>query len=206
MKIDLTDVQTVYQGFFRMVRALLRYERFDGDWSKQKPWECLERGEAAAVLMYDPAADVVLMVRQFRVGAWLPTQSGGWTWEFPAGVCDGPDPDATARREVLEETGYQLSELIHVQKLFVSPSYSSERTHFYLGLFDSRQTPNGGGGLAAENEDIGVELLTFDAAWTMMEEGRIDSLSPVLALYWLARYRERLQRDAGVAGAAREID
>ena len=39
--------ETVFQGFFRVVKLYLRRRRFDGDWSEQIQRELFQRGDAS---------------------------------------------------------------------------------------------------------------------------------------------------------------
>ncbi len=69
----------------------------------------------------------VLLVRQFRAPA------GRDLWEIPAGTMEpGEKPLATAKRELLEETGISASDWSYLGSLYPTPGYSDERIHFYL--------------------------------------------------------------------------
>lgn len=196
MRVELEERETVHQGFFRLDRIRVRFERFGGGMGPPHTFECLERGEAVAVILYDPAADRVALIRQFRIGPHLRGESG-WTIEMVAGACDGdPDTTAVAHREVAEEAGYPLVELRPVSRFYLSPSGSTERIHLFLGLIDTRHPPRGGGGLAHEGEDIRLELYTFDRAWALVENGEMDSATAILAMQWLALHRPALHREA----------
>lgn len=82
---------------------------------------------AVVVLALDDA-DRVLMIRQYRhpVGREL--------WEIPAGLrdSDGETPLQTARRELVEETGYRAREWNVLVDTFTSPGFSTERIRIYL--------------------------------------------------------------------------
>jgi ADP-ribose pyrophosphatase len=60
--IDIREKETVYAGFFRMERYRLRHRKFDGSWTPEVSREIFERGNAVAILLYDPALDTVVMV------------------------------------------------------------------------------------------------------------------------------------------------
>ena len=93
----------VWDGRFPLDVVRFRHRRFDGAMSGVKTWELWRRGRAAAVLPYDPRADAVVLIEQFR----LPALAAGLDpvlVEIPAGLCDdGETPETTARRETLEE-------------------------------------------------------------------------------------------------------
>ena len=73
----------------------------------------LERGDSVAVLLYRPETRQIVLVNQFRYPTY--EKGPGWIVETLAGVVDpGEDPEDAARREVLEESGYALRDLVHL--------------------------------------------------------------------------------------------
>ncbi|MBJ7608649.1 MAG: NUDIX hydrolase [Candidatus Dormibacteraeota bacterium] len=91
-------------------------------------------------------------------------------WELPAGTREpGEDPDATARRELTEETGYHAKEWRELGHGPVSPGYSSEVIWFFsaTGLTGGDSTPD-----VDELLDVGL----FDHAQLsrMAAEGEVD--------------------------------
>jgi ADP-ribose pyrophosphatase len=103
--IELLSEQRVWSGRFPLDVVRFRHRRFDGTVSGEKTWEVWRRGRAAAVLPYDPTADAVVLIEQFRLPA-LVAGLDPVLVEMPAGLCDdGEAAEATARRETLEEMG-----------------------------------------------------------------------------------------------------
>ncbi|MBF0341334.1 MAG: NUDIX domain-containing protein [Magnetococcales bacterium] len=196
MNVDVLDIQELYRGFFRLLRMKMRYQRFDGNMSREVHLEILERGDAAAVLLYDPHRDQVGLIRQFRPGPHLRGESG-WTTEIVAGSCGSePDPQAVAWRETREETGWTPDSLRLIQVFYLSPSGSSERIHLYCGLFDSSTSPVAGGGLEQEGEDIQPVIVPFATAWQWLEDRTLNSAIAILAMQWLKLNRSELRTRA----------
>lgn len=71
--------------------------------------------------------DQVILVRQHRLGRDIVTQ------ELPAGIVDpGEDPEQAATRELLEETGYEVDNIILMDSILVNPAIQDNRCYFYL--------------------------------------------------------------------------
>ncbi len=186
----------VYQGFFNMYRLRLRHTLFRGGWSGELVRELFHRGTCVAVIPYDPASDAVVLIEQFRVGA-LKYKSDPWLLEIVAGaVEEGESPQQVARREALEEAGCEIRQLIRIGEFFTTPGGSSERITLFCGIVDASAL-GGYHGLEEEDEDIRVDVVSFDEAWALFESGAIDSAIPIVALQWLAMNRERLRLEYG---------
>jgi len=181
MKYKLLEKTTLHQGFFRLDACTIRHERFAGG-ELEIVRENLERGDAVVVLLHDPARDEVLLIEQFRIG---PTarNDNPWLIEMVAGMLN-PDEDALecARRECIEEAGYEPTTLTPLGSYYVSPGGCSERIFLYLGEVDASQPVGKGGGLESEHEDIRVFWVKREAALAMIRDGRINSSGPMLAL------------------------
>ena len=154
--------------------------------------ECVERLQAVSVLLYDPACDCVVMVEQFRIGA-LEQGRGAWLLETVGGMVDpGEHPESVARRESLEETGCEPTELLPICDFYASPGTATERVQLFCGRV---RAGRGGAirGIAEEGEDIRVEVLSVDEALAELYTGRLNSTSAIIAVQWLALNRERLR-------------
>jgi ADP-ribose pyrophosphatase len=69
----------------------------------------------------------ILLVRQYRLAA---RQS---MWELPAGTVDpGEKPLQTARRELVEETGYRAKKWTKLAEFYPSPGFLTEKMTIYL--------------------------------------------------------------------------
>ena len=182
-----------YSGFFRIVRYRFRHRLFAGGWTGAIEREVFERGHAAAVLLYDPAADAVVLIEQFRIGA-LVAGFGAWQIEVVAGIIEENEkPEDVARRESEEEAGATVGELIPIARYLVSPGGASESVALYCGRVDSRGL-GGVHGLASENEDIRVAVRSFAEAAALLEQGQITNAVSVIALQWLALHRDGLRQ------------
>ncbi len=155
--------------------------------------EVFERGHVAAVLPYDPASDSVVLIEQFRIGAFA-AKFAPWLVEIVAGVIEeGESPEEVARRETLEETGCVVEDLVPVYSYLVSPGGTSESVNLFCGRVNSR---NVGGihGQAEEHQDIRASAVPFSDAMAKLKSGEIANGLALIALQWLAMNREKLRR------------
>ena len=190
--IEILDKALRYKGFFEIVHYRFRHRLFAGGWSGEIEREVFERGHAAAVLPYDPAADAVVLIEQFRIGA-LVAGLEPWQIEIVAGIIeDGELPEDVARRESQEEAGVAIGTLLPIYRYMVSPGGASESVQVYCGRVDSRGL-GGIHGLPEENEDIRVEVHSFDRAMAALDAGKITNAVTIIALQWLALNRARLR-------------
>jgi ADP-ribose pyrophosphatase len=192
-RIDILAKETGFTGFFRLDRYRLRHRKHDGSWTRTLEREVFERGNAAAVLLWDEAADKVVLVEQFRLPAYLAGRPA-WQLEVVAGIIDaGETPEAVARREMAEETGLEpIGELVPIHRILPSAGGSTET----VTLFLSRVDASGAGGihgLPAEDEDIRVVVLPFEEALARAERGGIENGYALVALWWLAAHRQKLR-------------
>ncbi len=202
---DLTiqERQLLYRGFFQLERLTLSHRLFNGEMSRPIVRELLDRGQAVAVLPYDPQRDEVVLVEQFRVGA-LEAEGGAWLIEVIAGMMEaGESPEAVVRREAEEEAGCQLGRLEPICCYLVSPGGANEQIRLYCAEVASGGI-GGYYGVAAEGEDIRAFTLPFETAWQWLERGEINSASPIMALQWLKLHRDRLRRSWGEARFERD--
>lgn len=191
--VEIRDRETVYDGYFRMDRYRLRHRLYGGGWSGEVTRELFERGHAAAVLPYDPVLDAVVLIEQFRIGAY----AAGWTpWliEIVAGIIEpGEKAEDVVRREAAEEAGLTVSELLPIAEYLPSPGGTSETTSLFCGRVDAARA-GGIHGLAEEGEDIEVSIHQGKDIEALVSSGRIRNAVCLIALQWFLLNRQMLRR------------
>lgn len=145
--------------------------------------EVYDRGNGATVLLYNRQKQSVVLVRQFRVATWVNGNLDGMLIETCAGLLDDDEPEACIRKEAIEETGYQVSNVRKVFQLYMSPGGVTEIVHFFIAEYDERLRQNNGGGV--EDEDIDVLELPFAQAIEMIRSGEICDGKTVILLQYL---------------------
>lgn len=194
--VQVQSEERVWEGRFPLEVIRFRHRRFDGAMSGQRTWELWRRGRAAAVLPYDPRADAVVLIEQFR----LPALAAGLDpvlLELPAGLCDEAEPpEATARREMREEVGFAADLLEPIGRFLLTPGGSDEVCFLYAGrVHVPSPTPDviGHAGMAAEQEDIRARVWPVANALAAAFDGRVTNVLTAVGLYWLAARRDNLR-------------
>ncbi len=193
MKWSVLNSKLLYSGFFRLTAVELRHDLFDGGESPVLTRELLDRHHAAAVLPYDPHRDEVVLIEQFRIGAG-DDPSGPWLIEIIAGLKEpGETPEALIQREAVEEAGCTVTDLIPIHRYYSSPGSCNELIEVYFARTDT--TGLGGiHGIDEEGEDIRVHVVSSDTAFEWLDQGRIDSAMPIIALQWFRLNRDAIRR------------
>lgn len=195
--VEMQHHHQAYSHFFALEELKLRHRKFNGDMGPVVDRAIFVSADAVTVLPYDPKRDRVLVIEQFRPGAYLRGDPVPWQLEAIAGRLDAFEaPQETAHREALEEAGLALSELHEIGRYYPSPGIMTEYLVSYLAIADLPDGLAGVGGLDTEDEDIRSMLVSFERIMEALDHGEVDNGPLALTLHWLARHRTRL-RSAG---------
>ncbi|WP_040278491.1 NUDIX domain-containing protein [Psychroserpens damuponensis] len=169
--------------FFKLSQITFDYQLKNEQWVTNT-WEVLERGNAAAALLYNLENRSIILVKQFRLPAYLNGHDTGFLLEVPAGVIDNNDVSSkiAMQRELLEETGYHITNLKKVYEAYATPGGSTERFSCFVGAYDASMKIEKGGGLDSENEDIEIIEMAFDEALDLLENGKIIDAKTIMLL------------------------
>ena len=181
---EIQHEETRYQGYVSLKTLQLRHKLYEGGWGKTLQREVVQRSAAAAVLLYDPDRDEVVLIEQFRVGA-LNDPSGPWMLELVAGVAEpGECFEALVTREAQEEAGLEVSDLKKICEYYPSPGASDEKLVLFFGHVDSSDA-GGIHGLEEEGEDICVKVYPRKKTVELMKQGYVNNAATIIALQWL---------------------
>jgi GDP-mannose pyrophosphatase NudK len=148
--------------------------------------ETYDRGNGAALLLFNVDEDTVVLTRQFRFPAYVNGCHDGLLIEACAGLLDGEDPDSCIRREVQEETGFVVRSPRKIFEVYMSPGSVTEKLHFFVAEYEPRDRVSGGGGDAAEGEDIEVIEMPLVTAMQMISDGAIQDGKTIMLLQYAA--------------------
>ncbi|HCD9611925.1 TPA: ADP-ribose diphosphatase [Klebsiella aerogenes] len=192
--VEIIARETLYRGFFSLDLYRFRHRLFNGGMSGEVTREIFERGHAAVLLPFDPVRDEVVLVEQIRIAAY-DTSESPWLLEMVAGMIEeGETAEDVARREALEEAGLEVGRTKPILSYLASPGGTSERLSILVGEVDA-STAKGIHGLAEENEDIRVHVVSREQAYQWVEEGKIDNAASVIALQWLQLHYHSLRNE-----------
>lgn len=184
------QVEPMCSGFLRVNRYVVDVERHNGGWHTST-WEVMERGDAVAVLGYDPTRDEIVLANEFRPGA-LVAGDYPFTANLPAGgIEEGESIIDAAIREMQEETGLELRNPVVVHPgAYVSSGGTSEKIALVAGEVDTSRA-KGTHGNPHEGEDILVVVLPAEEFVRRVRHAEITDLKTLVAGYWLAERRSR---------------
>jgi GDP-mannose pyrophosphatase NudK len=146
--------------------------------------EVYDRGNGAAILLYNSSQKTVILTRQFRLPSYLNGNKTGMMIEVCAGLLDKDHPEQCIIRETEEETGYRIAKVQKVFETFMSPGAVTEILYLFVGQYDETMKVHEGGGLDAEQEHIEVIELPFDDAYAMIATGEIKDAKTVMLLQY----------------------
>lgn len=181
--VKISNIEPLYEGFFKMTRYTLSHRLFKGGWNAPFTREIFERGHAVAVLPYDPVREEFVLIEQFRAGA-METSDNPWLMEVIAGIIDeGETMQEVVVREAKEEANIDITHLVQACSYLASPGGTTERLTVFMAKVDATHA-GGVHGLEYESEDILVHRVSESEAKKWLETGIIDNAAAIIALQW----------------------
>ena len=181
IKIQQTDLLS--DNWYVLNKVTFDYQKKDKSWITQKR-EVYDRGNGAAILLYNKVQKTVVLTRQFRLPTYLNGNQSGMMIEACAGLLDADNPEQCIIRETEEETGYRLPKVQKVFETYMSPGAVTEILYLFVGEYEESMKVSDGGGLASEQENIDVMEMSYDQAYSMIESGEIKDAKTILLLQY----------------------
>ena len=195
MKVEILSNRRVFDGFFKVDEATLRYERFDGRMSDVVARLNLERGDSVAAIIVNIDTEHVILVSQFKFPTYA--KGPGWLTEALAGTIEpGEDARGALVREAMEEAGYLVTNAEPIgAPFYVTPGGSSERINLWYVEVRNSDKRGPGRGAVSEGEDIRLVEFPVSEIDSLIEGGTIVDAKTLVGLMWLQRRRARTQRE-----------
>lgn len=157
------------------------YQKEDGNWETQTR-EAYDRGNGAAVLLYNRIKKTVVLTKQFRLPTYLNGNPDGMMIEACAGLLDNDKPEDCIKKETEEETGYRIENVKKVMESYMSPGSVTEILHLFIAEYSNDMKVSDGGGLDSEHENIEVLEIAFEKAFGMIGKGEIKNAKTIMLL------------------------
>mgnify|MGYP003644728911 CR=1 FL=1 len=165
------------------------YQFKNGNW-KRLSRETYNRGNGAAILLYNTVKGTVILTKQFRMPAYENDNSDGMSIETCAGAIDNNDnPLETIIRETEEEVGYKISNAKQVLTAYTSPGALTEKMYLFVAEYNDEMKINEAvvketAKRFVENEEIEVLELSFSKAIEMIKNEEIIDAKTIMLLQY----------------------
>jgi nudix-type nucleoside diphosphatase (YffH/AdpP family) len=181
-RVRIKTVETLSDAWSVLKKTTFDFLRSDGTWQEQRR-ETYDRGNGAAMLLYNLERRTVILTRQFRFPAFV-NGHPGMLIEVPAGLLDMSSPEDRIKAEVEEETGYRVEHVRKIFEAFMSPGSVTEKLYFFVAEYDASSKAALGGGLHSEGEDIEVLEFSIDDAMSAIKRGEIVDAKTIMLLQY----------------------
>jgi len=182
-KIRNLKTEILSDSWYTLRKATFELQSADGSWQSISR-EAYDRGNGATILLYNKAAQTIILTRQFRMPTYLNGNEDGYLIECCAGLLDKDNAEDCIRKETEEETGYKITEVKKVFEAYMSPGSVTEVLYFFVAEYAKEMKISDGGGLAHETEHIEVLELPFTQACNMITSGEIRDAKTIMLLQY----------------------
>jgi GDP-mannose pyrophosphatase NudK len=179
--IRILAYDILFRGFGRIAKLVVERRRFGGG-AQRLARELYDTGDGVAILLYDPSRKTVVLVRQFRLPAFVGS-GREFLIEVCAGKLEGEDAVTRIVKEVEEETGFSIREPRRLFEAYMSPGSFAEKLTFFAAPYSQSDRIGKGGGDPESDEDIEILEPTLDEALHMIETGEIIDAKTIMLLY-----------------------
>ncbi|MCF6348859.1 MAG: GDP-mannose pyrophosphatase NudK [Flavobacteriaceae bacterium] len=183
-KVKIKEIKNLSNDWYTLDKVNFDYQLKNGNWQNQNR-ECYNRGNGAAILLYNTIKKTVILTKQFRMPTYLNGNDSGMMIEVCAGLLDGDDPVTCIKKEVEEETGYKIDNPKKIFEIYTSPGAVTEIIHYFIAEYSDKMKINDGGGLATESEEIEVLEIDLNKALSMIADGNIKDAKTIILLQYV---------------------
>ena len=183
--INILETAILSDNWYTLKKITYEVKGSDGVVVKQER-EAYDRGNGATILLYNKEHGTVVLTRQFRMPTYINGNETGLLIECCAGLLDEDNAEECIRRETIEETGYEVTNVEKVFEAYMSPGSVTEILYFFVAAYSKEQKVHEGGGLEAEQENIEVLELPFVQAMEMIRTGEIKDGKTIMLLQYAA--------------------
>lgn len=181
--IEIQKTEILSDNWYVLKKITYGFQKKNGEWETHVR-EAYDRGNGAAILLYNRAQKTIILTRQFRMPTYVNGNESGMMIEVCAGLLDENNPEDCIRKETEEETGYVVTKVRKIFEAYMSPGSVTEILHFFVAEYTRDMKVSEGGGLADEQENIEVLELDFEVAYQMISTGEIRDGKTIMLLQY----------------------
>jgi len=182
-KIKNIKKELLSDNWYTLNKFTFDFELQNGHWVTQER-ESYDRGNGAAILLYNKEKGTVVLTKQFRMPTYVNGNETGYMIEVCAGLLDDDNPEDCIKKEAEEETGYRINNVQKVMEVYSSPGSVTEILYYFVAEYSEDMKVSEGGGLESENEDIEVLEVTLNEALEMINTGEIKDAKTIILLQY----------------------
>lgn len=182
-KISIKETKLLSDNWYILNKVTFDYQKPDNTVITQQR-EVYDRGNGAAILLYNTTNKTIILTRQFRLPTYLNGNESGMMVEVCAGLLDKDEPEQCIIRETEEETGYRVTKVKKIMETYMSPGAITEILYLFVGEYDASMKVSEGGGLEHEQENIEVIEMAFDEAYNKIETGELQDAKTIMLLQY----------------------
>jgi len=181
--IEILQTEVLSDNWYVLRKVTFRIQKSNGRWETQSR-EAYDRGNGATILLYNREEETVILKRQFRLPTYVNGNASGMLIETCAGLLDRDNPEECIRREVQEETGFEIRNPTKIFEAYMSPGSVTEIVHFFVAEYNRGERLGDGGGV--EEEDIEVLEIPFRSVLARVVSGEIRDGKTIMLLQYAA--------------------
>ena len=182
--ITITKREVLSDNWYTLRKITYTYTKPDGSTHTQSR-EAYDRGNGAAIMLYNKEQKTVILTRQFRLPTYINGNESGLMIEACAGLLDKENPEECIIRETQEETGYKISRVQKIFEAYMSPGSVTEILYFFIAEYSKEMKVDEGGGAEHEEENIEVLEVPMKEAMQMIADGQIKDAKTIMLLQHL---------------------
>ncbi len=192
MKHTVNKSEVVFNEFFKIEKAGVCWEQFDGTMGAEQNRYVIRRSDSVGIL---PVCEnnKIILIKQFRYPA-AQKHTDGYLWEIPAGMVDvSEDTARSAVRELKEEVGIEINEVLPLISFFLSPGALDEKFHLFFARVPAHLEISSVGGNKQEYENLKIAQFDRTELFGMIEKNEIvDAKTVASLLYFFSKEKQIL--------------
>ncbi|TCC87352.1 GDP-mannose pyrophosphatase NudK [Pedobacter frigiditerrae] len=182
--VKILKTELLSDNWYILKKLTYEYLKKDGT-HQQQTREVYDRGNGAAILLYNTTQQTVILTKQFRLPTFVNGNEDGMLIEACAGLLDKDNPEDCIKRETEEETGYKIKDVRKIYEVYMSPGSVTEKLYFFIAEYSNEMKINDGGGAEGEEENIEVLELPIDEAMQLLDNGEIKDAKTIMLLQYI---------------------